>query len=77
MHGPILLRMLLGDVQREVPLPSTLGGVPVATGLARLLDELARAGGPALVADIETHRAFLLALPGSALTELRQYLRVS
>jgi subtilisin family serine protease len=77
MHGPILLRLMLGDVRRDVLLPRTLGGRPVATGLARLLDELARVGSPGLAADIATHRAFLLALPGSALTDLEHHLRVS
>jgi subtilisin family serine protease len=77
MHGPVLLRLLLGDVDREVLVPRTLDGVPVADGLARLLDELARAGGPALRAAIVQHRTFALALPGARMADLDRVLRVS
>jgi subtilisin family serine protease len=77
MHGPVLLRLLLGDVDREVLVPRTLDGVPVADGLARLLDELARAGSPALRATIGRHRTFALALPGARIEDLDRVLRVS
>jgi hypothetical protein len=77
MRGPILLRLLLGDVDREVLVPRTLGGVPVADGLARLLDELAHAGSPALRTAIVRHRTFALTLPGARLADLDRLLRVS
>ncbi|MGB3443742.1 MAG: S8 family serine peptidase [Actinophytocola sp.] len=77
MHGPVLLRLLLGDVDREVLVPRTLDGVPVADGLARLLDELARAGSAALRAAIVRYRTFVLTLPGARLADLDRVLRVS
>jgi hypothetical protein len=77
MHGPVLLRLLLGDVDREVLVPRTLDGVPVADGLARLLDELARAGSAALRAAIVQYRTFALALPGARLADLDRVPRVS
>ena len=70
-HGPVLIRLLLRSGDEAVPLiPRTLGGVPVAAGLERLIDELARWGSPALQADVALHRAFVLSLPGARLHEL-------
>lgn len=77
MHGPILLRLLLNDVGKDVLVPRTLAGQPVADGLARLLDELARAGSPALRAAVARHRTFVLGLPGASLADLDRLLRVS
>lgn len=71
MHGPQLVRLLLfSELHLDTPVPRTLGGRSVADGLARLLDELDRAGSPALRAAISAHRPFVLALPGARLTEL-------
>ncbi|MFE3203187.1 S8 family serine peptidase [Embleya sp. NPDC059237] len=71
MHGPLLLRrMLLSDLAHEEPVPRTLGGQSVGDGLARLLDELARVGSPALREAITEHRDFLLELPGARLSDL-------
>jgi subtilisin family serine protease len=71
VHGPVLLRLLLAAGDAGAPLlPATLGGQPVAAGLGRLLDELERWGSPALRADINRHRAFVLALPGARLDDL-------
>ncbi|WP_020638470.1 S8 family serine peptidase [Amycolatopsis balhimycina] len=64
MHGPVLLRLLVSDVDRDVPVPVRLGGRPVAEGLARFLDALARAGSPALRAAVAEHREGVLGLPG-------------
>jgi subtilisin family serine protease len=75
MHGPQLLRLLLNAAGRDVPVPGTLGGKPVADGLARLLDELDRAGSPALRAGIAAHRDLLLALPGARAADLDLILR--
>ncbi|MEV6397448.1 S8 family serine peptidase [Streptomyces sp. NPDC051907] len=78
MHGPLVLRLLLlSELNPEAPVPRTLDGVSVADGLARLLDELARAGSPALRADVAAHRAFALALPGARLSDLDEHARVS
>ncbi len=65
MHGPVLLRLLLSDLDREAPVPERLGGRPVADGFARFLDALARAGSPGLRAAIAEHRDLLLGLPGA------------
>ncbi|MER6315532.1 S8 family serine peptidase [Streptomyces sp. NPDC001581] len=73
MHGPALLRWLLADVHREVPVPRMLGGKPLAAGIGRLLDELVLAGSPALRADLTSVRALLLALPGVPLADLATY----
>ncbi|MFJ8743022.1 S8 family serine peptidase [Embleya sp. NPDC127516] len=71
MHGPLLLRrMLLSDLAHDEPVPRTLGGQSVGDGLARLLDELARVGSPALREAISEHRDFLLELPGARLSDL-------
>ncbi len=71
MHGPLLVRLLLfSELYPDAPVPRTLGGKSVADGLARLLEELHRAGSPALRAGITAHRAFVLALPGARLSEL-------
>ncbi|MFD4908922.1 S8 family serine peptidase [Kitasatospora purpeofusca] len=71
MHGPLLLRrLLLSELAHDEPVPRTLGGRPVADGLARLLDELAAAGSPALREAVATHRDFLLRLPGARLSDL-------
>ncbi|HWO65887.1 MAG TPA: S8 family serine peptidase [Umezawaea sp.] len=77
MRGPVLLRLLLGDVDREVLVPRTLDGVPVADGLSRLLDELARAGSAALRTAITRYRTFALTLPGARMSDLDRVLRVS
>jgi hypothetical protein len=61
-----LVRLLLHSSTID-GLPATLGGVPLADGLDRLLDALHRAGSPALRADIQRHRALVLALPGNDL----------
>jgi hypothetical protein len=65
MQGPVLLRLLLGDPDRETPVPARLGGRPVADGLARFLDALARGGGPELRSAVAEHRDLLLSLPGA------------
>lgn len=65
MHGPVLLRLLLSDLDRAAPVPAQLAGRPVADGFARFLDALTRAGGPELRAAIAAHRDLLLALPGT------------
>ncbi|MFI5689649.1 S8 family serine peptidase [Streptomyces sp. NPDC051636] len=71
MHGPLLVRrLLLSDLAHDEPVPRTLGGRPVAEGLACLLDELAAAGSPALREAITVHRDFLLRLPGARLSDL-------
>ncbi|MGW1992772.1 S8 family serine peptidase [Embleya sp. NPDC001921] len=71
MHGPLLLRrLLLSDFAQDEPVPRALGGRLVADGLARLLDELAAAGSPALREAIVEHREFLLELPGTRLADL-------
>ncbi|MFH8990215.1 S8 family serine peptidase [Streptomyces sp. NPDC017940] len=70
-QGPLVLRrLLLSDLDPDVPLPRSLGGTPLADGLARLLDALERAGSPALRADVATYRDFALALPGARLSGL-------
>jgi Subtilase family len=60
MCGPDLVRLLLHS--------SHTHRLPAVPGMDRLLDELHRAGTPALRADIERYRPFLLALPGTDLT---------
>jgi subtilisin family serine protease len=65
MHGPDLLRLLLSDLDRAAPLPARLNGRPVADGLARFLDALAREGSPELRAMVAEHRDLLLTLPGA------------
>lgn len=70
MHGPGLLRGLLGRYDDEVPIPAEHDGRPVPDGLGRLLDALAGAGSPALREAIDTHRALLLAVPGASLADL-------
>ncbi|MGY0459554.1 S8 family serine peptidase [Kitasatospora sp. cg17-2] len=71
MHGPLLVRrLLLSELAHDEPVPRTLGGRPVADGLARLLDELAAAGSPALREAVAAHRDFLLRLPGARLSDL-------
>ncbi|MER6360650.1 S8 family serine peptidase [Kitasatospora sp. NPDC001527] len=71
MHGPLIVRrLLLSELAHDEPVPRTLGGRPVADGLARLLDELAAAGSPALREAVTTHRDFLLRLPGARLSDL-------
>jgi hypothetical protein len=65
MHGPVLLRLLLSDLDRDAPVPAQLGERPVADGFARFLDALARAGSPGLRAAIAEHRDLLLGLPGT------------
>jgi len=65
MHGPVLLRLLVSDIDRDVPIPARLAGRPVADGLARFLDALARAGGPGLRAAVAEHRELVLGLPGA------------
>jgi len=77
MDGPVLLRVVLGDVHRDVVVPATLAGRPVVPGLARLLDALALAGSPALRSAIVTHRGLLLAVPGARLPDLDNQLRAS
>ncbi|WP_030559954.1 S8 family serine peptidase [Streptomyces aureocirculatus] len=70
-HGPLVLRrLLLSDLDPDVPLPRSLGGGPLADGLARLLDALESAGSPALRADVSAYRDFALALPGARLSQL-------
>ncbi|MEU4446938.1 S8 family serine peptidase [Actinosynnema sp. NPDC050801] len=63
-------RELLDEIERTRALPATIGDRSLADGLARLLDELARASSPELRADVERHRAFVLSLPGTALSDL-------
>jgi len=75
MDGPVLLRLLLRSAGREVPVPRTLDGKPVADGLARLLDALARAGSPGLRAAVVTYRGVVLAVPGARLSDLDDELR--
>jgi hypothetical protein len=70
MDAPTLLRLVLGDVDREVLLPRSFGGKPLVDGLSRLLDELVRAGSPALRTDIVAHRGLVLAMPGAQLPDL-------
>lgn len=70
MHGPELLRTLVGTFSTDVPLPAEHDGRPVADGLARLLDALANAGSAALRDAIRGHRALLLAVPGASLADL-------
>ncbi|MFB7182757.1 S8 family serine peptidase [Streptomyces sp. NPDC056257] len=70
MHGPSLLRWVLGDPHREVLVPRVLGGTLLTAGLGRLLDELSHAGSSGLRADIAAHRALALALPGVRLADL-------
>ncbi len=70
MHGPDLVTWVLSDVERDVPLPRLLGGLPLAAGLDRLCGELDRAGSAALREDIAAYRSLLLALPGRTLSEL-------
>jgi subtilisin family serine protease len=70
MDGPTLLGLLLRDADRDVPIPRTLGGRSVATGLAQLLDALAATGSTALRAAIANHRGLLLAVPGARLADL-------
>ena len=70
MHGPGLLRSLIGSFASEVPLPAEHNGQPVAGGLGRLLDALADAGSPALRDAIQNHRNLLLAVPGASLADL-------
>jgi subtilisin family serine protease len=71
MHGPVLLRLVFGAYERGGPLlPARIEGVSTAAGLARLIDELARCGSPALRADIAIYRAFALSLVGTPLTAL-------
>ncbi|MDQ0847402.1 S8 family serine peptidase [Streptomyces sp. V1I6] len=71
MHGPLLLRrLLLSDFAHDEPVPRNLAGRPVADGLARLLDELAAAGSPALREAVVEHREFLLELPGATWSDL-------
>lgn len=72
LRGPELVRLLVYDsTAPERPLPATLGGRSLARGLGQLLDALARAGSPALQADIAQYRPFLLALPGARVDDLR------
>jgi len=62
-----------GGVSALVTLPGELvsiDGQPLAPGLARMLDELERAGSPRLRADIADHRGLLLALPGLGVADL-------
>ena len=71
MHGPVLLRLLLSSHDDNAPLiPRTIGGASVAEGLDGLLDALARGGSAALRADVDRHRALVLALPGLSAVEL-------
>jgi subtilisin family serine protease len=77
MHGPALLSLVLGDPDRTVLLPRTLGGKPLADGLSRLLDELARAGSTSLWDDITLFRELVLALPGARLTDLDVHAELS
>jgi subtilisin family serine protease len=65
MHGPVLLRLLLSDLDRDAPLPAQLDGRPVADGLARFLDALAREGSTELRTAVAEHRDLLLGLPGA------------
>jgi subtilisin family serine protease len=65
MRGPDVLQELLRDIDGPLIVPET-----IAPGLARLLDELARAGSPRLRADIARHRDLLLALPGLSIADL-------
>ena len=70
MDGAGLLRLILGDPERDVPVPATLGGRPAAEGISRLLDELVRAGSSELRADIVSYRGLVLALPAARLSDL-------
>lgn len=71
MNGPDLVRLVLQTPPGEpMALPATMGGHPIAAGLARLLDALAAAGSSQLHADVVRHRALLLSLPGLNLDDL-------
>jgi hypothetical protein len=72
MHGPDLLQDILRQALGGLTLPGTVDGQPVAPGLARLLDELERAGSARLRADIARHRELLMSLPGLSITDLGQ-----
>jgi subtilisin family serine protease len=78
-YGPVLVRVLLRGGADEGHLPRALGGAllpaaidghPVAAGLERFLDELARSGSARLQDDVERYRDFALALPGARLDDL-------
>jgi hypothetical protein len=70
MRGPDVLRELLRRTDDSLTMPDSIDGSPLAPGLARLLDELERAGSPRLRADIARHRGLLLALPGLSVADL-------
>jgi subtilisin family serine protease len=69
MHGPDLLQDIVRQVEGGLTLPKTVNGQPVAPGLARLLDELERAGSSRLRSDIAQHRELLMSLPGLSVTD--------
>ncbi|HKR67228.1 MAG TPA: S8 family serine peptidase [Streptosporangiaceae bacterium] len=70
MHGPDLLQDVLRRADAGMTLPDTVQGQPVATGLARLLDQLERAGSPRLREHIGQYRELLMSLPGLNLADL-------
>ncbi|MGN6680861.1 MAG: S8 family serine peptidase, partial [Streptosporangiaceae bacterium] len=70
MHGPDLLQDMLRRADAGMTLPDTVQGQPVATGLARLLDQLERAGSPRLREHIGQYRELLMSLPGLNLADL-------
>ncbi|SDZ23928.1 Subtilase family protein [Amycolatopsis xylanica] len=76
MRGPELLRLVLGEPGRAVPLPETWGGKPVADGISRLLDVLVDAGSAELRADIAQYRDLVLTLPGTRLADLDEQAEV-
>jgi hypothetical protein len=69
--GPLLIRHLLRRVFEPArPLPDELGGVPVASGIARFFGVLRRYGSASLQRDIEHYGPLMLALEGQTLNQV-------
>jgi hypothetical protein len=69
--GPLLIRHLLRRVFEPArPLPDELGGVPVASGIARFFAVLRRYGSAALQRDIERYGPLMLVLEGQTLNQI-------
>lgn len=73
--GPQLIQQVAQRVfDGDRPLPVTLEGVHLASGVRRFLDILQRYGSLELRADIERHGALMLALEGRSLNQLTRSL---
>jgi subtilisin family serine protease len=72
MHGPALVEQVIAPHDGPMALPAEIHGVDLATGMARLLDALERAGSERLRASILGHRQLLLSLPGRTVDDLDQ-----